>query len=55
MTWKALHLLGPASRTYIRIFSSGRTVIGLALYGEDTGEVRELVDRIRDHIKIWLR
>jgi DNA-binding transcriptional LysR family regulator len=24
-------------------------------YGELTGEVRELVDRIRDHIRIWLR
>jgi DNA-binding transcriptional LysR family regulator len=24
-------------------------------YGEPTGEVRELVERIRDHIRIWLR
>jgi DNA-binding transcriptional LysR family regulator len=24
-------------------------------YGEATGEVRELVDRIREHIRIWLR
>jgi hypothetical protein len=24
-------------------------------YGEATGEVRELVARIRDHIRIWLR
>jgi DNA-binding transcriptional LysR family regulator len=24
-------------------------------YGEPSGEVRELVDRIRDHIRIWLR
>jgi DNA-binding transcriptional LysR family regulator len=24
-------------------------------YGEPTGEVRELVDRIREHIRIWLR
>jgi hypothetical protein len=32
MTWKALHLLGPASRTYMRIRSPRRTVIGLALY-----------------------
>jgi DNA-binding transcriptional LysR family regulator len=24
-------------------------------YGETTGEVRELVDRIREHIRIWLR
>jgi DNA-binding transcriptional LysR family regulator len=24
-------------------------------YGESTGEVRELVERIRDHIRIWLR
>ena len=32
ITWKALHLLGPASSTYIRIFSPRRTVIGSALY-----------------------
>jgi hypothetical protein len=24
-------------------------------YGEPTGEVRELIERIRDHIRIWLR
>jgi LysR substrate binding domain len=24
-------------------------------YGEPAGEVRELADRIRDHIRIWLR
>jgi DNA-binding transcriptional LysR family regulator len=24
-------------------------------YGESTGEVRELVERIRDHIRVWLR
>ena len=24
-------------------------------YGEPTGEVRELVERIREHIRIWLR
>jgi DNA-binding transcriptional LysR family regulator len=24
-------------------------------YGESTGEVRELIERIRDHIRIWLR
>ena len=24
-------------------------------YGEPTGEVRELVHRIREHIRIWLR
>jgi hypothetical protein len=24
-------------------------------YGEATGEVRELVERIREHIRIWLR
>jgi hypothetical protein len=24
-------------------------------YGELTGEVRELVERVRDHIRIWLR
>ena len=24
-------------------------------YGEPTGEVRELVHRIREHIRVWLR
>jgi hypothetical protein len=24
-------------------------------YGEPTGEVRELIERIPDHIRIWLR
>jgi hypothetical protein len=24
-------------------------------YGELTGEVRELVERIRDHVRLWLR
>lgn len=27
----------------------------LPAYGEPTGDVRELVDRLRDHIRIWLR
>ena len=27
----------------------------LPAYGEPTGEVRELIDRVRDHIRIWLR
>lgn len=30
-------------------------VLATPSYGEPTGEVRELVDRIRDHIRIWLR
>jgi hypothetical protein len=24
-------------------------------YGEPTGEVRELLERLRDHVRIWLR
>ena len=24
-------------------------------YGEPTGEVRQLVDSIREHVRIWLR
>jgi hypothetical protein len=32
ITWKALHTLGPALRTYMRTFSSLRTEIGLSLY-----------------------
>jgi hypothetical protein len=27
----------------------------LGAYGESTGEVRELIERIRDNIRIWLR
>jgi hypothetical protein len=30
-------------------------VLVIPAYGETTGEVRELVDRIREHIRIWLR
>jgi len=30
-------------------------VVVTPAYGEATGEVRELVERIRDHIRIWLR
>jgi len=30
-------------------------VLVMPAYGEPTGEVRELVERIRDHIRIWLR
>ena len=32
MTWKALQMLGPALRTYIRTRSPFLTVIGLSLY-----------------------
>jgi len=30
-------------------------VVVTPAYGEPTGEVRQLIERIRDHIRIWLR
>jgi hypothetical protein len=30
-------------------------VLVMPAYGESTSEVRELVERIREHIRIWLR
>jgi hypothetical protein len=32
-----------------------RYEVALPAYGEPTGEVRDLIEHVRDHIRIWLR
>ena len=44
----------PPSRSRACAFPRSYVLVTPA-YGESTGEVRELIERIREHIRIWLR
>ena len=52
------HVLAQSDFTVVAVddlaFSRSYVLVTPA-YGEPTGEVRELVHRIREHIRIWLR
>jgi len=52
------HVLAQSDFTVVAVegLSFPRTyVLVTPSHGEPTGEIRELVDRIRKHIRIWLR
>ena len=52
------HVLAQSDFTVVAVdgLTFPRTyVLVTPAYGEPTGEVRELVERIREHIRIWLR
>ena len=52
------HVLAQSDFTVVAVDDlafSRNYVLVIPAYGEPTGEVRELVHRIREHITIWLR